>query len=168
MTKDQKIGFAFLIGYIGLLIAPSILPKTFFLTKLISSMGGVLGVTAFMVILGAVLRKSDGRASAIFQKASDGISWSVIWLIIATIPLTSALQNNEYGIMPTIMGFLTPVAGRNESDAFLHLLHDFDGADHSGCAQFDFSHCVHPDIFVICLSVWGAYPYVCYIMIYWP
>ena len=166
MTKDQKIGFAFLIGYIGLLIAPSILPKTFFLTKLISSMGGVLGVTAFMVILGAVLRKSDGSSFCDIQKASDGISWSVIWLIIATIPLTSALQNNEYGIMPTIMGFLTPLLGEMNPTLFciccMILMALITQVVHNLILAIVFI-----PIFCNMSISMGGNPYVCYIMIYW-
>ena len=39
------------------------------------------------------------------------ISWPVMWMIIATIPLANAFQAEDAGIIKTIMGFLTPLLG---------------------------------------------------------
>ena len=107
MTWDQKWGFGFLVAYIVLLTLPN-----WALLGVIGKLEGVLGTSIFLAVLATLIRRKDGKTYYDLAKGStEHISWHVMWMIIATIPLANAFQADECGILPTVMGFLQPLLG---------------------------------------------------------
>ena len=112
MTWEQKIGFIFLVSYIVLLTLPSVLPADWAITMLLGKLEGVLGTSIFLAILATLIRKKDGTTYYDLAKGSSKhISWPVMWMIIATIPLANAFQAEDCGILATVMSVLTPLLG---------------------------------------------------------
>lgn len=112
MTWDQKWGFGFLVAYIVLLTLPNVLPDDWALLGVIGKLEGVLGTSIFLAVLATLIRRKDGKTYYDLAKGStEHISWHVMWMIIATIPLANAFQADECGILPTVMGFLQPLLG---------------------------------------------------------
>lgn len=112
MTWEQKWGFGFLLAYIVLLTLPNILPDDWALMGVIGKLEGVLGTSIFLAVLATLVRRKDGKSYYDLAKGStEHISWHVMWMIIATIPLANAFQADECGILPTVMGFLQPLLG---------------------------------------------------------
>lgn len=112
MTWEQKWGFGFLLAYIVLLTLPNILPDDWALIGVIGKLEGVLGTSIFLAVLATLVRRKDGKSYYDLAKGStEHISWHVMWMIIATIPLANAFQADECGILPTVMGFLQPLLG---------------------------------------------------------
>ena len=44
-----------------------------------------------------------------FSEIARSISWDVLWLMIATIPICSAIEAEETGIMATLMAAVMPI-----------------------------------------------------------
>lgn len=112
ISYEQKIGLFFLLTYIILLSLPSFLPSEWLLTRAINSLGGVVGVSLFLAIIATLIRKKNGETYYdLARGSSKHISWPVMWMIIATIPLANAFQAEQCGILQTVMAFLTPLLG---------------------------------------------------------
>ncbi len=109
MTGEQAFGLTLLVSYIVMMLLPMLLPQTFILTKVLAKLG-ILGSLGILISIAMAKRTATGEAYVDFRKvASRGIAWDVIWLIVATTPLAAAFQAEECGIMPTLMGILTPI-----------------------------------------------------------
>ncbi len=109
MNNEQKFGLALLVAYILMMLLPMLLPQTWAFTQFLAKFG-ILGSLGILISIAMAKRTSEGKGYVDFAKvASRGISWDVIWLIVATTPLAAAFQAEECGIMTTLMGFLTPI-----------------------------------------------------------
>lgn len=108
MTKEQKLGFVLLLSFLIVMLLPSLLPKTWMLTKTLAGLG-IFGVLTIILLIMASLKNKDGSPLTSIQKAAETIPWEVIWLLVASTPLAAAFNAEECGIMSTLMGFLTPI-----------------------------------------------------------
>lgn len=108
MNGEQKFGFALLVSYVVMMVLPMILPQDLAITKFLSSLG-ILGSLGILTAIAMAKRTPEGTAYVHYAKVAKGISWDVVWLIVATTPLAAGFQAEECGIMATVMGFLTPV-----------------------------------------------------------
>lgn len=109
MNSEQAFGLTMLVAYIVMMLLPMLLPKTWAFTQFLSKFG-ILGSLGILISIAMAKRTPEGKPYVDFGKvAAKGISWDVIWLIVATTPLAAAFQAEECGIMTTLMGFLTPI-----------------------------------------------------------
>ena len=109
-TKEQKIGLGFIVIFIGVLLWPSVFPKTWAITQLFSNLG-LIGVCAVLITIGAIMRDDDGKPMAPISSLMKGIGWDVIWLLAATFPVAAAMRSADCGIMATVNAFVRPMVG---------------------------------------------------------
>ena len=167
MTFEQKLGAGFLLAYIILLSIPSFCPKEWLLTRLVNSLGGVVGVSLFLAIVATLIRKRDGQTYYdLARGSSKHISWSVMWMIIATIPLANAFQAEECGILPTVMGFLTPLLGNMNPILFAICCGILVGVSTQFIHNIILAIVFIP-IFCKMMVAMGGNPYLVYIILFW-
>ena len=110
MDLRQKIYFASLFGYLGLILLPSILPKNLALVKFLTTMGPWGIVIAFVVTL--CLFKIDGKPVMDFKEiAGKYVIWEVYFLIAMAGVVSDALTEPTTGINPFLTQFLNPILG---------------------------------------------------------
>lgn len=108
MTFEQKFGLADLILVIAILLSPEFLPAGALSTTL-----KALGVGgAFLIgIMIPIIYKRNGASLCNIKDCMDGVSWDVIWMLIATGPVSAAMQSADSGIIATLVGSLTTAFG---------------------------------------------------------
>lgn len=107
MTSNQKFGLGILIGFMVAMLVPKLLPATWAITKIFTSLS-LTGCLALACIIMVAFRNSNGEHYLTLQKAANGIQWNVIWLTVATQPLGTAINSADCGIMASIMTAITP------------------------------------------------------------
>lgn len=118
MDTSQKFGLSILIGFVIAMFIPKLLPDTWFITQIFTRLG-LTGCLAIAVVIMVAYRKNDGEHYLDLQSASHSISWSVLWLLIATEPLAAAFNASECGIMASIMSVVTPLLTTLNPTVFL-------------------------------------------------
>ena len=110
LTYEQKFGICNLVILIAILVAPDILPKgsslNVFCTKL-----GIAGAFALCISLAAIFKGKNGKSMLNISEATSHVSWDIIWLLVATMPVATAMQNADCGIMSTLVGAITGLVG---------------------------------------------------------
>ncbi|MBP2639629.1 MAG: di-/tricarboxylate transporter [Firmicutes bacterium] len=110
MDLRQKIFFGCLFGYLGLVLLPSILPKTIWLVALLNKLGPWGVVIAFVVAL--TLFKINGKPIMDFKEiAGRYVIWEVYFLIAMAMVISDALVENSTGIKPFLTETLSPLLG---------------------------------------------------------
>lgn len=121
MNLQQKLFFISIFAYIIFLLAPSILPRTWFITEMLSRMG-VLGITFLFVIL-LMLIHVDGKPVLPFGTvAAKSISWDVYFLVVAALYGANAVSNDITGIKAWLLQVLEPLLGNKPDVIFIALL----------------------------------------------
>lgn len=167
MTWEQKWGFGFLLAYIVLLTLPNILPDDWTLMGVIGKLEGVLGTSIFLAVLATLIRRKDGKTYYDLAKGStEHISWHVMWMIIATIPLANAFQADECGILPTVMGFLQPLLGNMNPILFAICCMILVGVVTQVVHNLVLAIVFVP-IFCNMMISMGGNPFLVYILVYW-
>lgn len=118
MTGDQRFGLGVLILFMVGMILPNALPKDFFLTQILSTLG-LTGMLLLSLCVMCAYQKKDGKPFITMQGVSKGIVWNIIWLLVATEPLATAFNSEECGIMKSVMAVITPVLSQMSSAVFL-------------------------------------------------
>ena len=118
MTSEQKISFVILVAFILMLMLPSLLPacgiKTF-LSNL-----GVTGCLAVMISIICFRIFRDGTPRYSFSEmAKKGLSWEVLLLIAATMPMAAAIESEQTGIITTVTNLIMSSLGESGAVAFL-------------------------------------------------
>lgn len=98
------------------------------------------------------------------SQAYHGISWDVIWLIVATTPLAAAFQAEECGIMPTVMGFLTPILTSMSPAVFIIACTIILGITTQVVHNLILAIVFIPILCPLCASM-GGNPYACFLVI---
>lgn len=108
--KREKWGLAFMIFFILFMALPAFLPATPFVLQWKGM--GIIGATVILVAA-AYLIHVDGKplVEDPGKLWTKGISWNLIFMIAATMPIGAALRSAEGGIMTTLMGWLMTVIG---------------------------------------------------------
>jgi len=121
MNLQQKLFFISIFAYIIFLLAPSILPRTWFITEMLSRMG-VLGITFLFVILLMIIHV-DGKPVLPFGTvAAKSISWDVYFLVVAALYGANAVSNDITGIKAWLLQVLEPLLGNKPDVIFIALL----------------------------------------------
>jgi len=120
MSLKQKILFACLFGCFGLILLPSIFPKSWIFIKYLNKLGP-LGITAGLVVFICAV-KIDGKPIANFKEISRSINWGVFFLVANCMTLTAALGDAETGISEFVSVSLHPLLGGHSSIIFTIIL----------------------------------------------
>jgi len=108
-TYEQKVGIVFIVAFICLLFLPAFLPKGAAITTLLNNWG-ILGCSGLFLVIGCILKNSNGEKFAdIATICKQGISWDIIWLLVATFPIADAIKSPDCGIMATVMTVVSPL-----------------------------------------------------------
>lgn len=121
LNKTQKIVLGFLFALVAMLLIPSFLPKTFFLTQFLSAIGN----TGICILLVAVMCciKVDGKPLLQFKKMVDsGVTWGIILLLAFVQPMSAAMTAEESGITAALMAVMDPIFGGRSPIFFMIVL----------------------------------------------
>lgn len=114
LDKKQRTAIAFLLIFIFLMIAPSILPEGFFLTNAIGALGN--SGTIFILLVFMCLIHFDGEPMANFAKLNRHVNWGVYLTMCFVIPFASVFTGEGTGIKETIIGLMQPLlTGKSET-----------------------------------------------------
>ena len=118
MNKEQKIAVVSLIFFALVAAAPNILPAGS--AKAFLSSFGILGAAALIVTIQCFRRSPDGQPMYTFPVlVQKGINWDIIIMFAATMPISSALESGDTGIISAIVGFLMPILSNLSPVAFI-------------------------------------------------
>ena len=110
LSKIQKTILIFLFLLVALLLAPNFLPKTFFLTVFLKSIGNTGIVILLVTIMAAI--KVEGKPLLNFKIMVDsGVTWGIVLLLAFVQPLSAQMASPASGITPFLMNLLSPVFG---------------------------------------------------------
>lgn len=108
LNRMQKIILCFLFLLVILLLAPSALPKDFFLAKFLRSIGNTGIVVLLVTVMGAM--KINGKSVLNFKIMTDrGVIWAVVLLLAIVQPLTWAMAQKNSGVTEFLIQSLQPV-----------------------------------------------------------
>ncbi len=107
LNQEQKIGTFFLILFMAVMFAPSILPKESILGIWIMRLG-LTGSLALIVMVLAFVRVK-GKEIFSFSEAAKGINWNIVIMMTATMPVSQAMSSPDVGVMPFFVQTLSPI-----------------------------------------------------------
>lgn len=117
----QKIVLVFLFLLVILLLAPNFLPKDFFVTRFLRSIGNT-GIVIFLVAIMAAIRV-QGKPLLNFKVMVDsGVTWAIVLLLALVQPLTWAMVQKESGITQFLMEAMQPVFAISTPSTFAILI----------------------------------------------
>ena len=117
----QKIVLVFLFLLVILLLAPNFLPKDFFVTRFLRSIGNT-GIVILLVAIMAAIR-IEGKALLNFKVMVDsGVTWAIVLLLAIVQPLTWAMVQKESGITQFLMDAMQPVFAISTPSTFALLI----------------------------------------------
>lgn len=120
LTSPQKIAAVFLASFIVLMFLPSFIPADTWLGGILKTMG-TTGLAAFVVAIAAFLRIEGKRVLDFGRMISRGMLWDIIILFAVTMPLGSALESDETGVMAFIVHILKPLFAHTGGTLFIAL-----------------------------------------------
>ena len=110
LTRVQKTILGFLFLLVILLLVPNFLPRDFFLTRFLKSIGNTGIVILLVTVMAAI--KVDGKPLLNFKIMVDsGVTWGIVLLLAFVQPLSGAMAAPASGITPFLMQLLEPVFG---------------------------------------------------------
>lgn len=108
LNKGQKIGFAYLIVCVVLLLAPEMLPETMVVQQELQKIG-ISGVVLLLISM-MFITKVDGKSIMDFKNViNKGVSWDMIMLFAIVFPISTLLTSDVTGIKQFLAGTLTPI-----------------------------------------------------------
>lgn len=109
LEKTQKIGLLITLLFIIAMMSPDFLPEEWAVTVFLKDLG-LVGVIAVILVVVGIVRTKEGRPLGDLSKFSrKGINWDVTWLLVATMPIASALSSADCGITATVVAYITPM-----------------------------------------------------------
>lgn len=113
LDKKQKTAIVFLLIFIFMMIAPSILPENIFLTEAIATLGN--SGTIFLLLVVMFWIKFDGQPMADFSKLGKHVNWDMWVTMCFVIPFASVFTGEGTGIREAIVHGLMPIlAGKSQ------------------------------------------------------
>lgn len=119
LGTKQKTAIVFLLVFIFMMVAPSILPASWLLTQVINQLGMVGSVLVLLIAMYWV--KFDGEPMLDFTKMTKHIGWEVLLAFGFIIPFTSIFTGDATGIKETIVVALKPILAGTSPIVFLVL-----------------------------------------------
>lgn len=121
LNRVQRIVLVFLFLLVILLLAPNFLPRDFFVTRFLRSIGNT-GIVILLVTAMAAIR-IDGKALLNFKVMVDsGVTWAIVLLLAIVQPLTWAMVQKESGITQFLMDAMQPVFAISTPSTFAMLI----------------------------------------------
>lgn len=112
LNRLQKFLIGYLAAFIICLAAPSMLPKTWFITQFFAKIT-VVG-TSMLFFVGLAIIRFDGKPLMNFQQLANKLAWSLFFLLVAALAISSILVSEGTGISAFVMGILNPLfAGKS-------------------------------------------------------
>ena len=108
MNADQKIGMAMLVIMSLVLLLPSICPTSWPIIALFKKWD-LVGIAVILICAAFLLRKKDGTALSDMQRLGKEINWDLVFMFAVTLPLGTALESNDVGVIATVMSVLVPI-----------------------------------------------------------
>ena len=122
MDKTQKTAALVLVLFILSQIMPSFMPRTWLITSWLNNLGIMGGVTICMIAL-MILKNKEGEPIANIAKLiRKGVNWELVVLMAATVPLSSALEAEETGVLATVIAWMTSKFSGLSAVAFLAVI----------------------------------------------
>lgn len=121
MTKKEKTALFYLLLFILIIVLPTFLPKQSAIYSILSNIS-VVGACSICLTGICFTRDQEGHVTTKYPDLARGISWDVIWLMIATIPICSAIEAQETGIMSTFMTAVMPLLSSVGGFGFMALV----------------------------------------------
>lgn len=106
LTGNQKFILGFFVVIVLLMLFPSFVPKTFFLSKLLNDIGAT-GILAAGIAVYLMLQLKDGISP--LEMFSKGMGWSIIFILAAALSIAGAITAEETGITPWLVNIITPI-----------------------------------------------------------
>lgn len=120
LTAPQKIAAVFLVTFILLMFLPSLIPADTWLGNILK-LTGTTGSAALVVAVASFLRIDGKRVLDFGRMISRGMLWDIIILFAVTMPLGSALESDETGVMAFIVHLLDPLFSHTSGTLFIAL-----------------------------------------------
>lgn len=119
LNTKQKAAFAFLAAFIFLMIAPSILPDAWWLTKAINQIG-IVGCL-FVLIMLMCWVKFDGKSMMDFPKMAKQINWDMFIIMAFVIPFAGLYTSDATGVKAFMVELMQPILGGQAPIVFIIL-----------------------------------------------
>jgi len=121
LNHVQKIVLGFLVGLVVLLLAPNFLPVSLPPIAFLKTIGNT-GICILLVTIMCII-KVDEKPLLPFKKMIDtGVSWGIILLLAAVMPLSSAISAEESGITAMLIEVLNPIFGGKPEIFFIAVI----------------------------------------------
>ncbi len=121
LSKTQKAVFAFLIGFIILMLVPGLLPKAWGVTQFINRIG--IGGCVMGIIVLAYWVTIDGQPLMDFKKMANlGMSWEMFIIFAMVLPFAAIFSSESTGISAFIIETLSPMLIGKPTAIFIVLI----------------------------------------------
>lgn len=118
LNKEQKLAILSLVVFVLAAALPNVLPAGALKAKI--SNFGILGAAAIIVTVQCFRRTPEGKPVYTFPTlVQKGINWDIIIMFAATMPISSALESSDTGIISTVVGTLMPILSNLSPIAFI-------------------------------------------------
>ncbi len=117
LNRIQKIVLFCLFLLVFFLLAPNFMPRDFFLTVFLKSIGNT-GIV-ILLVTGMALYRIDGKPLLPFKKMTDtGVTWGIVLLLALVQPLSGAMAAPDTGITQLLMSVLESLFGGTSPTVF--------------------------------------------------
>lgn len=111
LTSDQKKALGYLVGMTLMLLSTTILPKTWAITTMLSSIT-MFGQAAIVILILMLIKKEDGTPFFNYSAcAAKGMSWEGIWMTAFILPIATYMTQGDTGIAAGLRMLLAPLGG---------------------------------------------------------
>lgn len=108
LNHEQKIAIGFFVVFLTAMYLPSLLPKTWMVTKVLN-LWGVLGIGALLLVALGVARSKGQKLCKVDELATTGIPWTITFLMVGNAVIGTALSAKEAGIIAWINSIFGPM-----------------------------------------------------------
>lgn len=108
LNMTQKIICAALAVTIALLLAPSLLPKTWFITQFLNKIG-LFGTICFIMAPLMIIRIENRPILSFEKMVARGLPWGAIFVTAFVLPLSPMLTAEETGMQALFMNIIAPL-----------------------------------------------------------
>jgi len=163
MTSDQKFGMTILLGFIIVMFIPSFFPADWAVVQLLNRLG-LPGVLIILLSIMTIRRTKQGEGFIDLAKScAKGINWTVIWMVIATTPLASALEDEACGVISTFTQFVVPIFSGLSPNIFIAVCAIILGLSTQFLHNLVLNFIFIPLLCPICMQL-GGNPYTCFLV----
>ena len=108
ITKEETIAIASLVFFMLVALLPSILgPGS---VKTFLNNFGILGAACTVIIIQCLRLNEEGKPIYNFKDlVNRGVSWDIVVMFAASMPISATLESADTGIVATIIGYLMPL-----------------------------------------------------------